>query len=315
MKRTGGVREPSNFLRANLLLSGVTNLITEKHTFLTDSQERANLASGNPTVLRRGGLLSVMAIGLLLVLTALSAGQAQTETFTIDGMERQAIVYSNAKPAPGAGAPVVFVFHGHGGTAQNVARRLHIHELWPEAVVVYLQGVPGVQGITDPEGKLNGWQKSPGEVGDRDIKFFDAALERIQKKYKTDPNRVYVLGHSNGGRFVNVLWSSRGDKLAALCSAAGPGGRLIEGAAPKPVFIIAGEKDPLVPFQTQQLSIELARKLLKTDQSKAKVNGFERTEPGVNGTELVAYVHSGGHELPVEALPSVIKFFQRHARN
>jgi len=256
-----------------------------------------------------------MAIGLLFALTAFSAGQAQTETFIIDGVERQAIVYPNAKPAPSAGAPVVFVFHGHGGTAQNVARRLHIHELWPEAVVVYSQGVPGVQGITDPEGKRNGWQKSPGEVGDRDIKFFDAALERIQKKYKTDPNRTYVLGHSNGGRFVNVLWNSRGDKLAALCSAAGPGGRLIESAAPKPVFIIAGEKDPLVPFQTQQLSIELARKRLKTDQSKAKVNGFERTETGANGVELVTYVHSGGHELPLDALPSVIKFFQRHVRH
>lgn len=234
-----------------------------------------------------------MVIGLLFALTAFSAGQAQMETFTIDGVERQTIVYSNAKPAPGPGAPVVFVFHGHGGTAQKVARRLHIHELWPEAVVFYMQGIPGVVGIRDPEAARNGWQKSPGDVGDRDIKFFDAALERIQKKYKTDPNRVYVLGHSNGARFVNVLWNSRGDKLAGLCSAAGPGGRLIERAVPKPAFIIAGEKDPLVPFRNQKLSIELARKLLKTDQSRAKVNGFERTDPGVNGIELVTYFTLG----------------------
>ena len=229
-------------------------------------------------------------------------------------MERQAIVYPNAKPAPRAGAPVVFVFHGHGGTAQNVARRLRIHELWPEAAVIYMQGIPGVVGIRDPEATRNGWQKSPGELGNRDIKFFDSALERMQEKYKTDPNRVYALGHSNGGRFVNVLWNSRGDKLAALSSAAGPGGRLIQTAKPKPVFIIAGEKDALVPFQGQQLSIELARKLLKTDQSKAKLNGFEQTEPGVNGTELVTYIHSGGHEVPVDALPRVIRFFQRHTR-
>ncbi|HLF83932.1 MAG TPA: esterase [Blastocatellia bacterium] len=244
----------------------------------------------------------------------MSLAEPTRETFTVDGVERQAVVYPNARPAPGAGAPVVFMFHGHGGTAQNVARRLRIHELWPEAVVVYMQGIPGVVGIRDPEAARNGWQKSPGDVGDRDIKFFDAALDRIQRKYKTDPNRVYVIGHSNGGRFVNVLWNSRGDKLAGLCSAAGPGGRLLEKAAPKPAFIIAGEKDPLVPYQSQQLSIELARKLLKTDQSKAKVNGFERTEPGVNGTELVTYIHSGGHEFPLEALPGVINFFQRHVR-
>lgn len=285
---------------------------TEKHASQTESQEQPTLASRNRAILFRGEPLSVIVICLLFALTAFSAGQAQTESFTIDGVERHAIVYVNSKPAPGA--PVVFVFHGHGGTAQNVARRLRIHELWPEAVVVYMQGVPGVQGITDPEGKRNGWQKSPGEVGDRDIKFFDAALDRMQKKYKTDPNRVYVLGHSNGGRFVNVLWNSRGDKLAALCSVAGPGGVLIDRSAPKSVFIIAGEKDPIVPFQTQQNSIERARRLLKTDQSKAKANGLERIEPGVNGSELVTYIHPGGHEAPLEALPSVVKFFQRHVR-
>lgn len=305
-------RKPSNFSSAKLLLSYVT-------TF-RKVQNRSAQSESHPSLASRGAILlgdrvlSVIVIGLLFAVPKFAAGQTQTETFTLDGIERRAIVYPNSKPAPDPGAPIVFVFHGHGGTAQNVARRLPIHNLWPEAVVVYIQGIPGVPGITDAEGKSNGWQKSPGEVGDRDIKFFDAALDRMQKKYKTDPNRVYVLGHSNGGRFVNVLWNMRGDKLAALCSAAGPGGRLIEGAKPKPVFIIAGEKDPLVPFQTQKLSIELARKLLRTDQSKVRVDGFERTEPGVNGTELVTYVHTGGHEFPTEALPSVISFFKRQVR-
>lgn len=269
--------------------------------------------TGQSLIPRSSRILTAI-LGLHLSLTVFSLGEPARESFNIDGVERQAIAYPNSKAAPATGAPVVFVFHGHGGTAQNAARRFRIHELWPEAVVFYMQGIPGVIGIRDPDAARNGWQKSPGEVGDRDIKFFDAALERTQKKDKTDPDRVYVLGHSNGGRFVNVLWNMRGDKLAALCSGAGPGGRLIQGAAPKPVFIIAGEKDPLVPFRSQKVSIELARGLLKADQSKARVNGFERTEPGLKGTELVTYVHSGGHEFPVEVLPSVIKFFQRHVR-
>lgn len=240
--------------------------------------------------------------------------QSTEETFNVEGVDRRALVFSNSTPVSGAGAPVVFVFHGHGGNAQSAARRFRIHELWPEAVVVYMQGIPGVVGITDSGGKLNGWQKAPGEVGDRDLKFFDAALERMRTKYKVDLKRVYVLGHSNGGRFVNVLWNVRGDKLAALCSAAGPGGRLIVNSPPKPVFIIAGEKDPLVPFQIQQNGIAFARELLKTDALKTKVEGLLRTEPGINGTELVTYIHPNGHEFPLEALPSVIKFFQRHAR-
>ena len=262
----------------------------------------------------RMGLLTASTFGLLGLLVGFSQARSTTETFTIADVERQAIVYANSKPTGASGAPVVFVFHGHGGNAQNAARRFRIHELWPEAVVIYMQGIPGVQGITDPEGTRTGWQKNPGELGDRDLKFFDAALELAQKKYKADPNRVYVIGHSNGGRFVNLVWNMRGDKIAALCSAAGPGGRLIASSKPKPVFIIAGEKDPLVPFQTQQNSIELARKLLKADASKAKVEGMLRTEPCVSGTELVTYIHPGGHQFPTEALPSVISFFKRHTR-
>ncbi|HJZ68129.1 MAG TPA: prolyl oligopeptidase family serine peptidase [Blastocatellia bacterium] len=269
------------------------------------------LRRGHPRM-KLAGILIALLVGVLFALSTSSRGQSETETFTIDGKERHAVVFARSTPIAGRGAPVVFVFHGHGGNAQNAARRFRVHELWPEAVVVYMQGEPGVQGITDPEGKLNGWQKNPGELGDRDIKFFDAALERIQKKYVTDPNRMYVLGHSNGGRFVNLRWNMRGDKIAALCSAAGPGGRLIETAKPKPVFIIAGEKDPLVPFQAQQSSIELARKVLKTDASKAKVDGLLRAEPGVNHTELVTYIHPGGHMFPEQALPAIVSFFKRH---
>lgn len=257
--------------------------------------------------------LMTIIFGLLLSLAALPA-QSNLKTVEVDSVQRQAIVYPNSRNAQQSGAPVVFVFHGHGGTAQNAARRFQLHSLWPEAVVVYMQGLPGVQGITDPEGERTGWQKSPGALADRDVKFFDTTLAQIQKQYRTDPRRVYLLGHSNGSRFVNVLWNMRGDKIAALCSSGGQGGRLLEGARPLSVFMIAGEKDPLVPYKSQMLSIEYARKLLKTDSSKAKVEGYARTEPGINGIEWVGYLHPGGHEFPLDAIPMIVKFFQRHSR-
>ena len=236
-------------------------------------------------------------------------------SFEIDGVVRHALVHQESTRGSTGRSPLVFVFHGHGGNAQNAARRFHIHTLWPEAVVAYMQGIPGVVGITDAEGIRNGWQKNPGELGDRDIKFFDVALERLQKEYKTDPDRVYLIGHSNGARFVNVLWSVRGNRLAALCSASGQGGRLIESAPPKPIFIIAGKRDRLVPFEGQMMSVALVRQLLKTDSSKATEKGFATMEPGRDGTELVTYLHPGGHEFPEDALPLVVSFFQRHARN
>src|SRR4051794_33539337 len=62
------------------------------------------------------------------------------KSWTVDGVEREALLAAPAstKQSP---APLVFVWHGHGGTMRNSARSFHIHTLWPEAVVVYPQGL------------------------------------------------------------------------------------------------------------------------------------------------------------------------------
>lgn len=158
------------------------------------------------------------------------------QSFTVAGQTREALVFGkNANAA----APLVLCFHGHGGRAQNAARRWAIHTLWPEAVLVYLQGLPGVVGITDKEGKLPGWQKNPGEQSDRDVQFVDAVVAQMGKQYKIDDRRLYAIGHSNGARFVNVLWKVHGEKFAALCSAAAQGGLLIRDAVPRTLFALA----------------------------------------------------------------------------
>ncbi len=235
------------------------------------------------------------------------------QTFTVEGVERAVIIYPNTKPAPNSGAPLVLGFHGHGGRAQFVARRWKLHDLWPDAVVVYLQGLP-TPTSRDPEGARAGWQIAPGGQNDRDVRFVDTVIERMQKQYRVDPSRIYAIGHSNGARFATVLWKTRGEKFAAFCSAAAQGGLMIRDAIPRSIFAIAGEKDPIVRYEGQVRSIEVYRRVLKTDSSKAATKGYATTEPGTNGTELVAYLHPGGHEFPQDALPMVVEFFKRHAR-
>ena len=75
---------------------------------------------------------------------------------TVDGLVRQALVRVPAKAA-GTAAPVVFAFHGQGGNRTQAARSFGVHPRWPEAIVVCLQGLP-TRGMTDPQGKLAGWQ-------------------------------------------------------------------------------------------------------------------------------------------------------------
>jgi hypothetical protein len=56
----------------------------------------------------------------------------------------------------------------HGGSMLNAARTLGYHTRWPEAIVVYMQGLNTPGRLTDPEGRQPGWQHAVGDQGDRD---------------------------------------------------------------------------------------------------------------------------------------------------
>ena len=237
--------------------------------------------------------------------------ETNSQNFKIDGVDRSALIYPNKTPAPKSGSPLILGFHGYGGRAEFVARRWGLSALWPEAVVIYLQGLP-TSIAREPGADRPGWQIAPGAQNDRDVRFVDTVIEQAQKQYRIDPDRIYVIGHSNGARFANVLWKTRGAKFAAFCSASAQGGLMIRDAAPRSIFAIAGEKDNIVRYDGQVMGIEVYRMVLKTDSSKAVARGYMKTEPGINGTELATYLHPGGHEFPQEALPMVIEFFKRH---
>ena len=259
------------------------------------------------------GLLLILLSGVAMKRARQNAQLAggTLQTFTVAGQTREALVFGKKT---NVAAPLVLCFHGHGGRAQQAARRWGIHTLWPEAIVVYLQGLPGVVGITDKEGRLPGWQKNPGEQADRDVQFTDAVIAQIRKDYQIDDRRLYAVGHSNGARFVNVLWKMRGEKFAAFASAAAQGGLMIRDAVPRSLFALAGEHDPLVPYEGQMRSLEIARQMLKTDESKAITKGYLRIVPGSQGTELATYLHPGGHEFPPSAVPIIVDFFKRHMK-
>ena len=74
------------------------------------------------------------------------------------------------------GAPVILAFHGHGGNMYFAARGMTFQNQWPEAIVVYPQGLPTPGIILDGEGEKSGWQSGPGDQKDRDLAFFDAGL-------------------------------------------------------------------------------------------------------------------------------------------
>jgi polyhydroxybutyrate depolymerase len=272
---------------------------------------------------------------IALLFGALSSGAGLTQaaaerepvtlTLKVGDLERTALVYAPATSAGQAGStgeagkdsqshPLVFVFHGHGGNSQQVSNSFNVHNLWPEAIVAYPQGVPTPGRLTDPEGKRNGWQHTQGDHDDRDLKFFDALLAKLKSDYRVDEKRIYCTGHSNGGGFTFLLWINRGDVFAAVAPSAAAMNPRLGRPKPLPVIELAGENDPLVKYDWQKATMAVVRQI-NGCQPEGKPSGDFCTEyASPTGTPFVAYIHPGGHQFPRGAAERFVEFFQQHAK-
>lgn len=248
----------------------------------------------------------------LFILTPRAWSQAlQRVVVKVDNVEREALVCA-PPAAKEKAAPLVFVFHGHGGSMQQAARSFAMHTAWPEAIVVYPQGLKTPGQLTDPKGERAGWQPGPGAEGDRDLKFIDALLAKVKADWKVDDRRIYSTGHSNGGGFTYLLWAERGEKFAAFA----PSGSVMRQVAllkPKPAMHLAGEKDALVKYEWQTLMIQAVRKLNGCDNAGQKQSELATFYPSKSGTPVVTYIYPGGHQFPSEAVPQIVEFFKKHA--
>ncbi len=261
--------------------------------------------------------MTIFLVSAIAAYPARSADGALVEkSWKIDGVARKALVQIPAS-AGKTEAPVVFAFHGHGGSMQNSAEKFAYHKLWPDAISVYPQGLPTV-GKEDPDGKTAGWQKKPGDEKDRDLKFFDAILASLKKEAKVDPKRIYATGHSNGGGFTYLLWAERGDTFAAVAPSAGASARVFKSLKPLPALHVAGEKDENVAYENQKNTMERVRKLDGCDAEGkpwTKVGSLVGTEyASKTGTPFVSLIHPGTHKFPEDAPPLIVKFFKEHSK-
>lgn len=243
-----------------------------------------------------------------------AAGLERLE-WTVDGVKREALVsLPDTLADPGRKAvPVVFAFHGHGGSMRQASRSFPIHRLWPEAIVVYPQGLPTPSALVDREGRQAGWQGKAGAQGDRDLNFFDVMLADLRTRYPVDEKRIYATGHSNGGLFTYLLWAERGETFAAFAPSAALLAAGFSKAPPKPVLHIGSPQDTLVKFAWQERMLDTVLALNGCGPRKPDATGYT-VYPSTKHTEVATYLHDGGHRYPEAAPALIVAFFQSHPR-
>lgn len=245
----------------------------------------------------------------VLAVVAQTSSEIKRMQWMVGDTKREALVYIPAT-AKTKISPLIFVFHGHGGTMENAYRSHQFDKLWPEAIVVYPQGLNTPGQLTDPQGKLPGWQKENADMNNRDLNFFDQMLKTFKADYKIDDKRIYATGHSNGGGFTYLLWATRADVFAAFAPSSAIARKVAGQLKPKPAMHIMGEKDPLVKPAWQKLMCNLILKLNGCDAERKPYGAYATYYPSKSGNPVVLYVHPGGHVYPTAADEVVVKFFK-----
>lgn len=240
---------------------------------------------------------------LLLGLTQIQPAVLDVK-LTVDGVERQAIVRPSNQGTKNA--PVVFVFHGFTGNAKHAAAAYKLHEAWPEATVVYPQGLEvELLGRRAP-----GWQIAPKMQGDRDVKFIDALLDHLKKNQHSDAKKIFTCGMSNGAIFSYVLLTERSKDLAGAAPVAGYGAPAFRNAPAKPILIIHGRGDTLLPISLAERSLALAKTNNgAAEKGKEWIPGYT-VFAGSKGNDVIWHEHPGGHEWPSDASASIVRFFK-----
>lgn len=242
-------------------------------------------------------------VGLLCVFGACRASAQATVQWTVEGETREAIVY--APTAAGSGpVPLVLAFHGFGDNMHNF-QGVNLQGAWPEAVVVYLQGLERRRGMP-------GWQVEQGSTADRDLKFVDVALAALRETYDIDDDRVYATGFSNGGMFTYLLWAERPDVFAAYAPVAASLRPSVRPTEPRPVFHVAGERDRQVEFTNQQAAIAVAVAVNGVGEDTAPCGDGCTTYGAGTSAPVMTVIHPGGHTYPRDTSGQIVAFFKSH---
>ena len=148
--------------------------------------------------------------------------------------------------------PLLFVLHGFGGSGAAMSSYTGIESALTEAgidaVVVYPEGTGAETGSPQSWNAGGCCPFAMFEPVD-DVTFFSRLISTVETDYSTDPDRVWVVGHSNGGMMGYRLACELADKISAIGVAAGA--LMLDSCTPTravSALHLHGELDTVVPI-------------------------------------------------------------------
>lgn len=191
---------------------------------------------------------------LACTLYSVNAQQTILKTIVHDGMEREYVLYIPDSYTGNVTVPLVFNFHGFGGSAQSQMENGDFRPISDTAgfIIVHPQGTL-FNGI--PHWNVGGW--TIGSTVD-DVGFVDALIDSIYADYNIDLSKVYATGMSNGGFFSFLLACQLSNRIAAIASVTGSMTpetySFCNPEHPMPIMQFHGTFDIIVPYNGADFS-------------------------------------------------------------
>ena len=171
-------------------------------------------------------------------------------TLNYDGINREYVLHIPEVYDTTLSYPLLFNFHGYGGTATNHMYSADFRTIADTAgfILVYPQGLNSDDSSSHwNTAEIGGDNKSNSD----DFGFIEALINEISLYHNIDHNRIYACGYSNGAGFSFSL-ACHLDKFAAIASISGSMGvwALENCDPPKPVgaMILHGTSDYSRPY-------------------------------------------------------------------
>jgi len=168
-----------------------------------------------------------------------------TKTITIpqviDGVEqlRPVIIQAPSVINPDINYPIVFAFHGNGGSNTSWVNSLNAYTNNGDFVGIY------------PQGHLQSWNLGQEASNADDVAFVNLIIEELEKYNNLDFNRMYAIGTSNGSGMVNKLGieTTHFKAIAPVVSQLMESSPLLPSTQPISVFQINGAADSVIPIE------------------------------------------------------------------
>lgn len=173
-------------------------------------------------------------------------------------------------------APLIVLLHGYGASGEKQADYFGILEVADERGFL----------VAYPDGTVDGLNRRFWNATDAccnftgseidDVAYLTAVIDDVSSKYSVDPDRVYLVGHSNGGFMAHRMACERADRIAAIVSLAGAtwdDATLCDPTEPVAVLQVHGDADTTIRYEGGILAGNAYPSALTTVERWAELNG------------------------------------------